>query len=243
MRVIVTSDWHPDKATAGFERFGDVRVAVERSVERAVEVKAGLYLFEGDLVTNDPSLDFYIRCLGLAQIASRDLRRAGVPSIWMPGNHDVFEDGLGTTALDPLEFSDGVVGVAVEPSVIRLEPSSPKLAVLLPYPAPSRVYDPAEFVEEEARALGDRARDVVLVAGHLMIEGIERGSESDDMARGRDLFFPVEAVRRCFPKAVMTNGHYHRRQVFNGVHVPGSIAGGLTRGEVGCEPGFLELEL
>jgi DNA repair exonuclease SbcCD nuclease subunit len=244
MDVVVTTDWHGDASTAGFARFDDVEAAVGRSVEHAVEIKAGLYLFMGDLITNDPSLDLMIRCAALAQNTAARLSTWNIPSVWMPGNHDVFEDGRGTTVVDVLNHCLGVAYVMKEPGTFCLEGN--KLALVLPYAPPSHAYDPASFVEETAAKLEAQGRnldDVVLVAGHLMIEGIGKGSESEDMARGGDIWFPNAQVKKLFPRAVRTNGHYHRRQVFDGIHIPGSLAGPMTRGEQDNEAGFMVIRV
>ena len=255
MKIVHTTDWHPDASTAGYARFDDVAQAVQSSVDHACKLsgqgeRVG-YLFTGDLLTNDPSLDVMVRCTCLAQRAGRQLSESGVPSWWMPGNHDVFEDGLGTTAVDTLEGD--YARVIKRPSVVEVEQG--KVMLLLPFTPVSHSYDPKAWLESllndgaggdphasmtsafDAAGLAKRSK-VVLVAGHLMLEGIGPGSETHDMPRGRDVFFPVDLVRRLWPDALMANGHYHRQQVHNGVHVPGSLAV-FTRGELGNRPGYL----
>ncbi len=80
------------------------------------------------------------------------------------------------------------------------------------------------------------------VFGHLMLEGIGPGSETRDMPRGRNVFWPTEVIAECWPKALLVGGHYHVAQVFSRVNVVGSLAR-LTRGEVGSTPQFLEIGL
>ena len=86
------------------------------------------------------------------------------------------------------------------------------------------------------------AADVVFVGTHLMLEGIGHGSETSDSPRGRDVFFPIVEMRALFPNAVFCAGHYHRQQVYEGVHIPGSLVQ-LTRGELDHRPGFLGLDV
>ncbi len=40
----------------------------------------------------------------------------------------------------------------------------------------------------------------------------------------------------------MVHGHYHQQQVFDGIHIPGSLAR-LTAGEEKHRPSFLVLEV
>jgi hypothetical protein len=56
------------------------------------------------------------------------------------------------------------------------------------------------------------------------------------------VFFPISTVRKRWPKAVMMNGHYHERQNYRGVQVPGSLVR-LTHSEEKNDPGFLVLEV
>lgn len=249
MRIVVSTDWHPDTNTAGYARFDDVDEAVHATVAAAVDLKADYYMFWGDLITNDPVLDLMVRCICLAQDAARELERHSIPSFWMPGNHDVFEDGRGTTALDPIASSDpmqlpqpgrgrNMVHLVKRPNVYALAGGH---VVFLPFTPLSHGYDPAEFV----RSLFDDDSphpEVKLVCGHLTLEGIGPGSETLDTPRGRDVLFPIDLVKQRFPNAVLGNGHYHRRQVYRGVQIPGSLVRG-TRAEADNEPGYLVLEL
>jgi hypothetical protein len=82
----------------------------------------------------------------------------------------------------------------------------------------------------------------VIVIGHLMLEGIAPGSETTDMARGRDVFLPVAALRAAFPDCVICNGHYHTAQTYKTVHIPGSLIR-LTKGEIGNVPGYLIVDV
>jgi hypothetical protein len=79
----------------------------------------------------------------------------------------------------------------------------------------------------------------------LTVPGIEPGSETREMPRGREVRYPVEAIReRWGDRAVMLNGHYHRayHRAESPVVVPGSLER-LTRGEARNEPGCLILEV
>ena len=242
MKIIATSDWHLDAHTQGVERFDEIRRAAESVVEHANVVKADALFFLGDLC--DPDASSLIRCIGVAQdIAEAWMGSEGNESVWVAGNHDTLEDGRGTTVLDPLAIMGDPVMVVKRPDWFEL--CGGKLpVVVLPYTSLSHTYDPVT----ELRRLGDEIgnyrnpADVKIVATHLMLEGIQAGSETSDFPRGRDLFFPIEEVQRLFPNATMIAGHYHTPQVFQGVHIPGSLAR-LTLADCSNQPGFLEIDV
>ena len=97
----------------------------------------------------------------------------------------------------------------------------PWRVLALPYTASSHPYDPVAFVNEYLDV-----DDPVLVVGHLVVEGVDKGDESGEMARGRDVRFPLEAIESRVPAArrLMINGHHHRRQIHKGIYIPGSLA-------------------
>lgn len=229
MKIVAFSDAHPDKRTAGYPRFEDVRKAGLQVADYARSENADLLLFLGDLC--EPDSPDYIRCLGFAmEVADR----CGCWSGWLVGNHDVVEDGHGTTSLDPIRWMEKTTLLS-EPEVWCFRQDL-KVACF-PYVAQDRHYDPTDGLSE----MHDAHDHVDLVVSHLMLDGIGPGSEAD-MRRGRDVFLPVEAIQKAWPRAKILNGHYHRRQTFKGVEVIGSLAN-LTRAEVGVEPVFLEINI
>ena len=238
MKIVITSDWHLDAHTLGVERFGDVEAAATRVVQHALDVKADAFFFLGDLC--DPDAPNLIRCVTAAQdLAMMFDNGEGNESVWVAGNHDVLEDGRGTTVLDPLDALGDSVWVIEEPVCFEL--CGGKLpVVVLPYTPLSHTYDP-EFELRKIAAERD-AKAVKVVATHLMLQGIQAGSEESDFPRGRDLFFPVELARELFPNAVFVAGHYHFAQTYQGVHIPGSLAR-LTRADASNQPGFLEIDV
>lgn len=236
MKVLVTADWHLDANTAGYDRFADVAKSIDAMVDAAIRSKVDLFLFLGDLC--DPDASRAPRCVAKAINAWRQLQQAGIASRWLVGNHDVIEDGSGTSTLTPLR--------AAGADVIE-EPMTGTIGgvqfVWLPYVPRVRNYDAAEFV-----ASVNLAPDLpVVVAGHLTVPVLDPGSETHDMPRGRDLVFPVEQVVAKWPKAMLLNGHYHTacwmigQQVGGGLCVPGSLER-LTFGEQGNVPGYSTLD-
>lgn len=232
MKYLIVSDLHPDASTAGYPRFADVESALFTAMEVGNVENVDGVIFAGDLLTNDPSLDVGFRCV---ELLCRALRRSQAKKKYViPGNHDVFEDGRGTTAIDLLRYEPGV----------RLF-KKPELCddiVFLPYTPASHRYDPAAFCENLRAERPSSAVQVKLVVGHLNLEGINVGSEYNAFPRGREVFFPIEEAKRCFPKAVLVNGHIHKRQVYRGVHVVGSLVR-LTKTEAANEPGGIIVDV
>ncbi len=241
MKILCSSDWHGDASTAGFPRYEDISRAVLETVDAAVREGVGLYLFLGDLCDPDSSATHRAAALGVLTAATL-WSRHGIPSRWITGNHDVKEDGSGShtlagvAALAHSVKHEGQIGVLSQPFV---ECWAGFDLVYLPFAPRSHAYDPEEWVNKcGAGKYGVQ----VIVAGHLNIEGIEPGSETTEMPRGREVFLPVAAIRQRWPKALILNGHYHRRQTFRGVVIPGSLER-LTFGEEHNSPGFLIIDV
>jgi DNA repair exonuclease SbcCD nuclease subunit len=245
MRLFLTSDWHADASTSGFDRFDEIAAAARSAADDAARFKREggdpLFVFSGDLC--DPDTTRAFRAVSLAIDIALGLSARGVPSLWIAGNHDVIENDRGATVLEPLQyaavhFSNGArIDVACSPASFGFMGVA---FVLLPYVARARAYDPEEWIE---RFTPRNPRRVVVI-GHLTVPSAERGSENLDFARGRDLVFPVEACRRRWgDRAILINGHYHRRQVTrDGVIIPGSLAR-LRHDEETHEPGYLMIDV
>lgn len=236
MKLFVFSDAHLDWHTDGYERFGDVADAMMNPISQAAAARSlgqdAAVMFLGDL-TNPFSRNQH-RASAYAVECGRILEEEQVPSLWIPGNHDIIEDGHNSHTLLALKAADfEFCNVVDAPRVVSL---GPDLWVgCLPFTATSHDYDPAREVESWDRA--------DIIAGHLSIEGILRvGSETTDMPRGRNTLFPLGAARKHHPDALLLNGHYHEQQVFKRIHIPGSLAR-LTHGEESNQPGFLVFDL
>jgi len=263
MELVITSDWHSDWSTYGVPRWRDVERAVYASVEHAVNIGAGGYLFGGDLADPDTGGASY-RSSGLAIDVAAHLSKAKIPSVWIRGNHDVYEDGSGASTLTPLAMAakhfPGVY-VAEEP---RLFGVWKDLAVLcLPFMPVSHgvdmeltsdvlwpesgLHSPGCDLEKECSCgASEKPPPRVLVLSHLTVPGIHPGTETTEMPRGREILYPFTATRRA---AFRVQGHYHERQLFSpppgeGVEliIPGSLAR-LAFGEEDHEPGFLVLDV
>ena len=237
MKLVVSSDWHVDWMTDGFSRRGDVSDAVHSVVMHCIGLKQQgedvVFMFAGDL-TNPFSRGMH-RAVAFAVEIAATLNEEGIPNVWLVGNHDIVEDGGLTHMLMALKAARFPTTTVVEEGGHQFHIYG-KTFIGLPFTPSSHTYDPAAVV-----MAGYDPADVVF--GHLSIEGILRvGSETTDMPRGRDILFPIDAVKEHHPNALMINGHYHRQQVFKGICIPGSLAQ-LTHGEEENTPSFLVFDL
>lgn len=237
-RIVVTSDWHLDAMTAGFARFDDVRASVDDSVNAAIDMGVILYAFTGDLC--DPYVTRAHGCAEYAAYVAARCAAAGIPSRWLVGNHDVIEDGHGNNTMSALLGAEkgskgGMWRVYDRPVVERFHGLD---IIALPFTPRSHPYNPAEFI----RTVAPGIREPAIVLAHLNIEGIKPGSETSELPRGRDVFFPLRECRELLPDVLLVCGHYHERQVFDGIHIPGSLER-LTFGEEDNRPGFLVIEV
>lgn len=243
MKIIVSSDWHLDWSTGGVSRTPDINEAVQTVVQAAKREGADLFVFTGDLTNPDSVRSHQAVAIAVA-VATHLWFGCGIATRWVVGNHDIIEDGSGGSTLgavaaigDTLANAPGArngMRVYAGPTV---EVVNNRTILALPFTPRSHPYDPVSFVESVPR---ETVVDVVVA--HLNIEGIAPGSETKDMPRGRDVFLPLATIRRRWPAAKVINGHYHRRQLFDGVHIPGSLAR-LTFGEEHHSPGYLVVEV
>lgn len=238
MKIVVTSDLHLDHRTGGFERFGEIKVALEQTVECALDVHADAWAFLGDLT--DPDLDEGLthRAIALAVQTDGRLREEGLAPWWLVGNHDVIEDGRLSHTL--LALAGAGAKVFDRPDFFQRDDVG---VIALPYAALAYRYDPAAYVRSVTEKHGDLRQWFVM--GHMTrVDGVDDGSETVDMARGGDMRFPIEEAQKL-PRAVLVNGHYHRQRIarhVGDVNIPGSLAR-LTHGEEQNEPGFLIVEV
>lgn len=260
MKILSSSDWHLDWTTYGIRRFDELSKAVDQSREHAAREEVDLYVFNGDLCDPDLSAPGTIMAIGKAIETAEWLRQRGIPSVWLRGNHDVIEDGSDRSTLTPLAGLGEDVHVfdtsALKPIPLkRKHPwgSSFCEVLALPYPSATKpyamdaVFDAYDTAARLPNLLG---AEPLLVLSHLRVPGVQPGEESGEMARGRDIDYPLERVLRIAKNngraIVLLQGHYHRQQSLNfgGVymHIPGSLAR-LTFGEEYHTPGFMLIEV
>lgn len=258
--AIVSSDWHGDWVSHGIRRFREIDRAVEKTVDAVSRKSAGgsrgegVYCMLGDLANpdNGPAT---IRAIGLAVRVASFLSTAHIHSFWVSGNHDVFEDSSGESTLSPIERIGGpFVHVFQRPGVACIDTrEGPCTVIGLPYPAATAPYDPSELdLEKMLDAAGYALGGPIMVLGHLTnIPGVPKGEESSEMARGRDVTFPVESVgalRKLMSRAELHvfNGHFHRRTTVTfpnfTLEIPGALAR-LTFGEERHTPSFLAADI
>lgn len=245
MKILITSDWHRDHVTGGIARALEVERGARYCVAEAMKQKVDVFLFGGDLCDPDDGAAVIAAAAFTIEVAL-ELARARIMSVWIAGNHDVIEDGSGRTTLSALRAVSMRLASEYAPILVFEQPDSVVLNtkrealpfLALPFTATSHTYRPDKIVEMFAPGFTNGG----MVFGHLKVEGVQPGEETTEMPRGRDIVFPREELRRLMPKAFLGNGHYHRRQVYDGVHIPGSLAR-LTFGEREHVPGFLIAEV
>ncbi len=228
--MIISSDWHLDAVTCGVERFAEIAAQVDGLARRAIEAGEP-FAFLGDLC--DPDSASASRCIAYAVGVASRLKAAGVPSVWVAGNHDVVEDGRGHSVLEALaSLGDPLVMVAEKPEQFVIE----GLAVrALPYTARVGAYDAAAVVR--ALDVVERPLEPLAVLGHLMVPGALMREESHEMARGREQTWTGAECGDAWPRF---NGHYHCQQQCGPIWIPGSLAT-LSFGEAPGVPRALRL--
>ncbi len=235
MRLVASSDWHGDQSTAGVDRYDDVCRAIDVSVQAAIDLNADAYLMCGDLT--DPNTVRSHRAVAKAIKVQRTLHDADIIPIFVAGNHDVIEDGSGMTTMSPLAAT-GHGWVFERPTMMQV---CDVVIIALPFTATSHEYAPGEFIRECHGGAGEHIKPVLII-GHLNLEGISPGSETTDMPRGRNVYWPMDAIKECFPTATVIGGHYHTPQEYNGVTIIGSMVR-LRFDERDNTPGYIVVEV
>lgn len=269
MRAVVVSDLHLDWTTLGVSRFDDVAKAYRQSVDFAIREtnlstsknperktkRVDYFLNLGD-VTDPDNGGATMLAVELVMSENYRLAKNGIRSITIPGNHDVFEDGSGLSALYPLQAmsrvavmidydTDDVMMEYVDrPRLILARDHGDTAFACFPFAPLSHSYDPAKEATRmfaQARLAG--AKKIVTLS-HLSVPGIAPGEETNEMPRGRDVLFPIEETETA---VLRLQGHYHRRQVVDvgsgePIVVVGSAAR-LTFGEQNNKPAFLVVEV
>lgn len=230
MKLAVVSDLHLDAVTHGVDRFDDGVAALNQAVDEAIALAFDVFVFCGDLC--DPDSHRAHRAVAALISACYRLRRENIEVWTIPGNHDVIEDGTGGHVLMPLRES-GWAGVFDQP--FRDGGGKSQSVLFLPFVASCRNYDPAEVVRKHA------TEDRILVFGHLNLPRAMGGSESSTMARGRDVFWPLDAIREHMPNALCIGGHYHKHQQLDLVTIVGSPTR-LRFDEEHNFPGWLKID-
>jgi len=236
MRILFFSDLHLDTVTAGVPRWDDLTGGLDKIYEAAVAERVDLVVFAGDWC--DPGTKAS-RCIWRAGYEAARYAGASIPTRWLVGNHDVIEDGHGSHVLLPLKAFDQHSVIDNGPTFEHLDDAQ---FLWLPYTPRSHAYDPEEAIENYAKWVKKDGRPLIIV-GHLNLEGIGPGSETKDLPRGRDVFWPLDAIAEHMPRAILVGGHYHKPQQWRGVNIIGSVER-LTFGEEG-DPvkGYMILEI
>ncbi len=212
-KILFISDLHGDAVTGGMKRFDDVfGFLADLDVDGIDDI-----IFCGDLADPD-GVDVHA-CVSAFANRVDEWERTEQRVVWMiPGNHDVVEDGRGTTILDSIEMFKHAV--YTEPDVNHIGGIN---IAFLPYTARAKSYDPGDVVKSWAA----QKLKIDLFVGHLDIENYgPGGSETTDMPRGREVFWPLDEIARCYPGVPCVGGHYHKGDLikFRAVNAAGTAA-------------------
>lgn len=248
-RILLVSDCHADARLFGVSRFTEVEAAMVASVAVAIQRKCDVWAFLGDLCDPDSGVSVF-RCVRLAVQCHQRLAAHGIRTMFLSGNHDVIEDGSGETTLEPLKaiarhaVYDRPEWTGVGP--VGTSPESGTFPCLvLPFTPASHAVDPLNFATETWDKATAGCRDV-LVLTHLSLRGALLGSESREMARGREVTYPAQEIEKLAAdrnqRLHQYAGHFHRRQKVGSVQVVGAPAR-FAYGEAGNDPGFLVVEV
>lgn len=189
-KIALISDLHGDAVTGGVKRFDDVfGFLYDFDVSPYSDI-----VFCGDLADPD-GVDVHA-CVERFDWMVKDWGRHGARVHLVPGNHDVVEDGRGTTILDVMDAES-------EPGHLEI---AGLCAYVLPFTARAKAYRPADVVTN----LAANGLKIDLFIGHLNVEGHGPGSETTDMARGREVFWPLSEIAGLYPNALCVGGHYHK---------------------------------
>ena len=266
MKLLLTGDFHLDAITAGCPRMAEVEEAFGQVVSRVHAERIDAVVFMGDLCNPDRGARTLRSVNAAIEMFKSLVSSTGCAVVALAGNHDVVHDGSGLTSLSPLRaafggrapgggpdpsgcpvpaylVTPGVVGVSERPLLLELAGDGERVQVLtLPFVSSASPYDPPSTVTAVARWREGRGETCPLVVlGHLQLDGAQLGSETTDMARGRDVAWPVRECERA-GAALIAGAHYHKRQAVGGVEFPGSLAR-LAFGEEDNEPRWLEVVL
>jgi len=247
-RIVAVSDIHADAVTLGEQRFDEIARLFHTVADFAISTACDVFIFGGDLCNPDNGVRT-IRSIALALEVFKRLDDAEIGSVWLKGNHDVFEDSRGGSVLTPLAAAGATV--VDKPSNLYFEDCELVISAL-PYTASHEEYDQAETI----RSMGLQINKKRIFLNHANVEGIVPGSEENELARGRSRFLPYKAIDEMVSSVPghrpvrILNGHIHDGQSFTPkesksgtpIHIIGSLAR-FTFGEQSNDPNFMSFTL
>lgn len=256
--IVAVSDIHADHRNNGVERFEEIARGMRQAVQVAIDRKADLFVGGGDYSDPDSGAIVF-RVIALLIESMMRLDKAGIPQVWVKGNHDATSGSGGESVLTPIaRLSDYCYArVAESPMTIDwwTERSGRRFGVLLlphgQYDAAARVSDFATSMRVQDASVGPPGVSPLrVVVSHLFpIPEMEPGEETSEMPRGGPNPLPLEALAEIPGEVLVLSGHYHKRQVFRSgvrgcppVHVIGSLCQ-LSHSEESNSPGFLVIEV
>jgi hypothetical protein len=230
--ILFWSDLHANAVTMGVRRHTELERVCDIVESTAISANVSTVIFGGDLT--DPEPEGW-GCVARAIELDRRLRDAGKQVLWMTGNHDVVEDGRGSSTLSPMRGC----GAAVINKPELVQTLEDGIIGFLPFTPRALAYNPADVVQQWGQAPVQEAP--CMVFGHLNLKDAVPGSETHDMPRGREVQWPLDALRQWLPAAQLYGGHYHGASEINGVNIVGAPAL-FTFGEELYKPSFFVIE-
>ncbi len=226
MKLLCTSDWHLDAVTSGVRRRSEFDPYLDAVLNAIWDEEIDHVLVGGDYF--DPgSMRAHELTSLLMKIAGRLAQSRARNVVFIAGNHDPVESSEGWTTLSPLREAlkwgfchdqPARLHVFEQTSIVTLDGRDGHDLTLLALPYMSRAVKVADLdYLGHARTQADGDGVPLVVLGHLTVPGAILGSESREMARGRDVELPSLADIK--PDLVV-NGHYHQAQE---VAIPGGL--------------------
>ena len=268
MRIVHTSDLHLgvenygsiDPATGLSTRLLDFLGALDEVVDFALQNRADLVLFAGDIYKGrDPSQTHqreFARRL-------RTLSEAGIPTFLLIGNHDLPNAASRATAVEifpVLDVPNVYVGDRLETTTVATR-SGPLQIVAVPWPRRGAILsreetrglsidEVREMLEDRlTRAIYDRIDDLdpgepAILTAHATVNGAVVGTERS-MMLGQDHTLLVSTLHRPQLEYVGL-GHIHKHQVLRRDPPMVVYSGSLQRvdfSEEGDRKGFCVIDL
>lgn len=239
-RTLVFSDVHLNAKTCGRSRYDELDETLRVIARFVKDIAYHDVVFLGDAV--DPDAPDAMRCVARMCDFAQQIDRYETDGWYVAGNHDIAEDGYGTTMLSPIGFV-GSNAVTIElPEKYVLGTSS---CAFLPYPSKCNELNLADWVAANCDP------NTRIVFGHLNLPGEGGASESFEMSRGKEHYWPLDAIDQACPDALLIGGHYHvggqrsyrvpSGRILN-VEIVGSPGPFAFGPEEACDPSIISIE-
>ena len=232
MRGVWSSDFHLGLYTDEVSRTAEIIKVLIFIAKHAVKIKADFVVFGGDIFDNNKPSEFliaqFIRVLNI-------LRKAGIKTFVMVGNHDAIADSERVSCLSFLKkMKSGYPNVELVDDVkfkMFHDGECGKVYFLfLPYLTKATIPDNyksvQQYVDSKVRGYYKKLSwpDELFVFSHLNVPAAHPGSE-ESMLKKVDVHVPDILTKQNILKGVRTTiiqGHIHTKQDIGNIHIVGS---------------------